>query len=132
MRTVIRYRNGVLNGKGASLLDGYIEDLATDRIYRLMIAQRLRQPAGPGDGRRETRVAYAGAAWTAASGLADKLLSCLFIAIAAWAGNQILPKALHLYGRFLYLLSIFVALPWQKSSVVVEQQAGVCLDRGRV
>jgi malate synthase len=29
-----------LNGKGASLLDGYMEDLATDRIYRLMIAQR--------------------------------------------------------------------------------------------
>jgi malate synthase len=40
-RTVIRYRNGVLNGKGASLLDGYMEDLATDRIYRLMIAQRI-------------------------------------------------------------------------------------------
>jgi malate synthase len=42
IRTVIRYRNGVLNGKGASLLDGYMEDLATDRIYRLMIAQRIR------------------------------------------------------------------------------------------
>ena len=41
-RTTIRYRNGVLNGKGASLLDGYMEDLATDRIYRLMIAQRMR------------------------------------------------------------------------------------------
>jgi malate synthase len=41
VRTVIRYRNGVLHGKGASLLDGYMEDLATDRIYRLMIAQRL-------------------------------------------------------------------------------------------
>jgi malate synthase len=41
VRTVIRYRQGVLNGKGASLLDGYMEDLATDRIYRLMIAQRL-------------------------------------------------------------------------------------------
>src|SRR6476646_4540360 len=40
VRTVIRYRNGVLNGRGASLLDGYMEDLATDRIYRLMIAQR--------------------------------------------------------------------------------------------
>ena len=39
---MIRYRNGVLNGKGASLLDGYMEDLATDRIYRLMIAQRIR------------------------------------------------------------------------------------------
>ena len=42
IRTVIRYRNGVLNGKGASLLDGYMEDLATDRIYRLVIAQRIR------------------------------------------------------------------------------------------
>jgi len=42
IRTVIRYRNGVLKGKGASLLDGYMEDLATDRIYRLMIAQRIR------------------------------------------------------------------------------------------
>ena len=45
IRTVIRYRNGVLNGKGASLLDGYMEDLATDRIYRLMIAQRIRHGA---------------------------------------------------------------------------------------
>src|SRR5271155_1601832 len=42
IRTVIRYRHGVLNGRGASLLDGYMEDLATDRIYRLMIAQRMR------------------------------------------------------------------------------------------
>jgi malate synthase len=42
IRTVIRYRNGVLNGRGASLLDGYMEDLATDRIYRLMIAQRIK------------------------------------------------------------------------------------------
>ncbi len=41
VRTVIRYRNGVLSGRGASLLDGYMEDLATDRIYRLMIAQRV-------------------------------------------------------------------------------------------
>jgi malate synthase len=46
VRTAIRYRNGVLSGKGASLLDGYMEDLATDRIYRLMIAQRMRFP-GP-------------------------------------------------------------------------------------
>jgi malate synthase len=46
VRTVIRYRNGVLEGRGASLLDGYMEDLATDRIYRLMIAQRMRYP-GP-------------------------------------------------------------------------------------
>ncbi len=42
VRTVIRYRNGYLNGKGASLLDGYMEDLATDRIYRVMIAQRMK------------------------------------------------------------------------------------------
>jgi len=42
VRTVIRYRHGVLSGQGASLLDGYMEDLATDRIYRLMIAQRMR------------------------------------------------------------------------------------------
>jgi malate synthase len=52
VRTVIRYRNGVLNGKGASLLDGYMEDLATDRIYRYMIAQRtlhqLRVPNAEG------------------------------------------------------------------------------------
>src|SRR5438046_8015981 len=41
-RTVNRYRNGGLNGTGARLLDGYMEDLATDRIYRLMIAQRVR------------------------------------------------------------------------------------------
>jgi len=40
VRTVIRYRHGYLMGRGASLLDGYMEDLATDRIYRLMIAQR--------------------------------------------------------------------------------------------
>jgi malate synthase len=42
VRTVIRYRHGYLSGRGASLLDGYMEDLATDRIYRLMIAQRVR------------------------------------------------------------------------------------------
>jgi malate synthase len=42
LRVSIRYRNGVLNGKGASLLDGYMEDLATDRICRLMVAQRLK------------------------------------------------------------------------------------------
>ncbi len=41
IRTTIRYRAGVLAGDGASLLDGYMEDLATDRIYRLMIAQRV-------------------------------------------------------------------------------------------
>jgi malate synthase len=42
VRTVIRYRHGALGGLGASLIDGYMEDLATDRIYRLMIAQRIR------------------------------------------------------------------------------------------
>jgi malate synthase len=42
VRTVIRYRHGYLSGNGASLIDGYMEDLATDRIYRLMIAQRVR------------------------------------------------------------------------------------------
>ncbi len=41
VRTVIRYRHGYINGLGASLLDGYMEDLATDRIYRLMIRQRI-------------------------------------------------------------------------------------------
>ena len=41
IRGVIRYRYGVVTGNGASLLDGYMEDLATDRIYRLMIAQRI-------------------------------------------------------------------------------------------
>jgi malate synthase len=55
VRTVIRYRNGVLAGRGASLLDGYMEDLATDRIYRLMIAQRMRHrgtvPIANGDGK---------------------------------------------------------------------------------
>src|SRR5213083_1157092 len=51
VRTVIRYRNGVLNGKGASLLDGYMEDLATDRIYRYMIAQRtMHEVKVPKDG----------------------------------------------------------------------------------
>ena len=63
MRTVIRYRNGVLNGKGASLLDGYMEDLATDRIYRLMIAQRLRHNGHVpvADEAGKDRGAYAGA-----------------------------------------------------------------------
>ena len=41
VRTVIRYRFGQLAGRGASLLDGYMEDLATERIYRLMLAQRM-------------------------------------------------------------------------------------------
>ena len=41
VRTIIHYRDGILNDKGASLLDGYMEDLATDCIYRLMIPQRM-------------------------------------------------------------------------------------------
>ncbi len=50
VRSVIRYRNGELNGKGASLLVGHMEALATDRIYRLMIAQRvLHKAKAPGD-----------------------------------------------------------------------------------
>src|SRR5436853_3384216 len=44
VRTVIRYRNGVLNGKGARLLYGYMRHLATARIYRSMIAQPLLHP----------------------------------------------------------------------------------------
>ncbi len=52
IRTCIEYRFGVLSGLGARLIKGYdktgalignfMEDLATDRIYRLMIAQRVR------------------------------------------------------------------------------------------
>ena len=40
------------------------------------------------------------------------VLRCLLITVTVWAGNQILSKPLHLYGCFLYLLGIFVALPW--------------------
>lgn len=52
VRTVIEYRYGYLTRLGARLIRGYdadgkliggfMEDLATDRIYRLMIAQRIR------------------------------------------------------------------------------------------
>jgi malate synthase len=52
VRTVIEYRYGCLSGLGARLIQGFdprgrliggfMEDLATDRIYRLMIAQRIR------------------------------------------------------------------------------------------
>lgn len=41
VRVTIQYRAGVLAGRGASLIEGYMEDLATDRIYRLMLAQRV-------------------------------------------------------------------------------------------
>jgi malate synthase len=54
-RVTILYRAGVLAGRGASLIDGYMEDLATDRIYRLMLAQRVlhrdRVPVVGEDGR---------------------------------------------------------------------------------
>jgi len=40
------------------------------------------------------------------------VLRCLLLTVTVWAGNQILPKLLHLYGGFLYLLGVFVALPW--------------------
>lgn len=52
IRTMIEYRCGVLSGLGARMIKGYdrggnlignfMEDLATDRIYRLMAAQRIR------------------------------------------------------------------------------------------
>ncbi len=42
IRTIIRYRHGYLSGRGASLINGYMEDLATDRIYRLMVYQRMK------------------------------------------------------------------------------------------
>lgn len=52
IRTCVEYRFGVLSGLGARMIKGYdargalignfMEDLATDRIYRLMIAQRVR------------------------------------------------------------------------------------------
>jgi malate synthase len=44
-RTTILYRHGFITGRGASLINGYMEDLATDRIYRLMIAQRVKHNA---------------------------------------------------------------------------------------
>jgi malate synthase len=42
IETAIKYRMAVIQGKGATMIDGYMEDLATDRIYRLMVAQRLK------------------------------------------------------------------------------------------
>jgi malate synthase len=41
LRTCVLYRDAVLSGKGAKLIDGFMEDLATDRIYRIMVCQRL-------------------------------------------------------------------------------------------
>jgi malate synthase len=39
-RAVLRYIAKYKRGRGANMLDGYMEDLATDRVHRLMIAQR--------------------------------------------------------------------------------------------
>lgn len=53
--SVLRYRFSALGGKGAVRIDGYMEDMATERIYRLMIAQRIRHhrfAAIDDDGRR--------------------------------------------------------------------------------
>ena len=65
VRTVIEYRFGVLAGLGARLIKGvdqqgnaiggFMEDLATDRIYRLMIAQRVRHSVATRDGTRITQ-----------------------------------------------------------------------------
>ncbi|MBI4377172.1 MAG: isocitrate lyase/phosphoenolpyruvate mutase family protein [Elusimicrobia bacterium] len=64
IRTVIEYRYGVLCGLGARMIKGYdrqgnlignfMEDLATDRIYRLMIAQRIRHGVVTEEGVRIT------------------------------------------------------------------------------
>jgi len=64
VRTVIEYRFGVLSGLGARLIKGYdhqgqliggfMEDLATDRIYRLMLAQRIRHAVVTEEGVRVT------------------------------------------------------------------------------
>ncbi len=60
IRTCIEYRFGVLSGLGARMIKGYdktgalignfMEDLATDRIYRLMIAQRVRHGVKTAEG----------------------------------------------------------------------------------
>jgi len=41
IKTAVKYRYGVIEGKGAVLINGYMEDLATDRIYRIIVSQRL-------------------------------------------------------------------------------------------
>jgi malate synthase len=42
IRTVLIYRAAVSQGKGAVLISNFMEDLATDRIYRIMLAQRIK------------------------------------------------------------------------------------------
>jgi len=65
IRTMIEYRYGVLTGLGARMIKGYdrngrlignfMEDLATDRIYRLMVAQRVRHNVETAEGIRVTQ-----------------------------------------------------------------------------
>lgn len=65
VRTVIEYRYGHLTHVGARLIRGYdfqgnlignfMEDLATDRIYRLMIAQRIRHAVPSAEGETHSR-----------------------------------------------------------------------------
>ena len=74
-RTGIRYRDGVFNGKGAGLLDGYMEDLTTERLYQLMIAHHTKHGAAAGV------VDEKGAVVVHTPGLVtrlfDKVLNCL-------------------------------------------------------
>ena len=60
IRTMIEYRFGVLSGLGARMIKGYdkngalignfMEDLATDRIYRALVAQRVKHAVKTDDG----------------------------------------------------------------------------------
>jgi len=45
VNAVLTYRFHVLGGTGAVRIDGYMEDMATERISRVMIAQRVRHAA---------------------------------------------------------------------------------------
>ncbi len=40
--SIVAYRHALLHGHGVSLIDGFMEDMATERIYRLTLAQRVR------------------------------------------------------------------------------------------
>ena len=69
VRTCIEYRYGVLTGLGARMIKGYdkngklignfMEDLATDRIYRLMLAQRVRHGVETAEGVKITEALVA-------------------------------------------------------------------------
>jgi malate synthase len=55
-RTMIEYAAGYLDGRGATLIEGRMEDLATYRIYVMMVAQRIRHGvADEATGERHTR-----------------------------------------------------------------------------